>query len=72
MKIEKNIPPPVRSTAAHLVDDFDAMEVGDSAFLDGLLPNSPEMSNLRARATRKGRKIITAREGSGVRLWRVS
>lgn len=72
IKIEKNIPlPPKRNKYP-----FNKMEIGDSIFCAGkntkLLRASVFSASAQwAKRNNKGVKFTSAKEGSGIRIWRI-
>ena len=69
MKIEKNIPMPVRNKTRELAAD---MEVNDSVFFDDCDKKGRSRSNyLRAELRKLARQGITRSVDGGYRVWRV-
>lgn len=67
MKIEKNIPIPESIQSGQRKYPFDEMEVGDSLYSD----NKAMRQAAYAYGRRKGIKLITRKEGTGYRAWRI-
>ena len=69
-EIRKGVPLPVQRTNNSY--NFSALEVGDSIFIpDAVYSSSKPFWAAQKYSSRAGKKIVSKKEGSGIRIWRV-